>query len=140
MSCLEFLYALIEVSLEQNLIPNLYLSILLRITIKDTSGLIQNIIQFNDFAPQSEITLKSGNYNAKIYLKDGTANIPLSTLYNDTDLIPWTTEKVPFSYIYNTFALNPAAAGRGLDGPFENNPINYMKIGEEQRQFVLSSC
>lgn len=110
--------------LEQNLIPNLYLSILLRITIKDTSGLIQNIIQFNDFAPQAEISLKSGNYNAKIYLKDGTANIPLSTLYNDTDLIPWTTEKVPFSYIYNTFALNPAVAGRGLDGPFENNPIN----------------
>ena len=108
--------------LEKNLLPDLYLNILLRIAIKEPSGALLEIIQFNDFAPIADISLKPGNYNTKIYLKDGTANIALSTLYNDVDLIAWTKDMIAFKYIYNTY-LPSWVAGRGIDGPYENSNI-----------------
>ena len=90
----------------RNLISGLYLKLSLRIYITDTSGNILDITQFSDFGPIENIPLKPGNYHTTIFLKDGTGVIGLSTLINDLGLIPWTIDKIPFAFFYNTYWRN----------------------------------
>ena len=103
---------------ERNLIPELNLTILLRIDTTDPSGNIIDISQFSDFAPTQDILLKTGNFHARIYLKDGTANIRTATLFNDLLIEPSTKNKLPLAYFYDTQVPHIEAGFGIFDYPF----------------------
>lgn len=101
----------------KNPITELYLTLLLRIVLTDPNGNILNISQLNDFSPSENVPLKSGNYHTKLYLADGTANIPMYKLVNDTEFVPFTRGDFPFYDFYETY-LPDWEAGIGFGTPF----------------------
>ena len=107
--------------LERNLIPELNLDLLLRLYLTDPNGNLLSIDQLNDFSPAESIPLKAGNFHTKIYLEDGTANIPLSTLINDTNLVPFTWQTFPFYEFYNVWM--PAAEAGDTLNPLGPDPV-----------------